>query len=392
MKKFVFAVAAIFAVTFFTACGDHATDTEQSRNAVDDGTMRTEMTAQEMAYDMGIGWNLGNTMEAYWEDLSNTTSGCMTIGDNTPQNYETCWGAVVTTQGMIDGIQESGFRTVRVPVYWGNMMENDGTYQISDAYFDRVEEIVDYCRKDDLYVVINIHHYDAFLIQNHAKEEVLEATKTLWTQIAERFEAYSDYLIFEGFNESLGSSQETDTYTEDELYDYVNEMNQTFVDAVRDTGGNNADRMLIVSGYWTNIDMTTDARFFMPQDPAEDRMMASVHYVDNAKYWTNQIGNQEWIDYSREQCELLKKAFTEQGYPVFIGECTSIYEPERFASDAAYTTSTDCLEQMLDMMLEYGFVPVLWDVTNNFYSRDNCTIISERDRALIQTLSDSRSS
>ncbi|MCD8220347.1 MAG: glycoside hydrolase family 5 protein [Ruminococcus sp.] len=356
-------------------------------SAIDDGRMLLELSAEEIAEDMGFVINLGNTMEAYWEDLNHLTSGCMTIGDDTAKDYETCWGAVETTQEIIDGMKAAGFRTIRIPVYWGNMMENDGTCQIADAYFDRVEEIIDYCRKDDLYVVINMHHYDALLIQNHEKEEVLEAAKTLWIQIAERFEAYSDYLIFEGYNESLGGSQESDQLSDAELYDYVNEMNQTFVDAVRSTGGNNANRMLIVSGYWTNIDKTTDARFSMPEDTAEDRLMVSVHYVDNAKCWSNQIGNQTWLDYSREQCELLKAAFTDQGYPVFLGECTSIYESERIAADAIYTTSTECLEQMYQMILSYDFVPVLWDISNNFYSRDDCVISSESDRTLLLTLS-----
>lgn len=381
IKQIAVTVAVCLSVVFFSGCN---ITTQTANNTVDNGKMREDLTAQEMAQEMGIGWNLGNTMEAFWEDLGNTTSGCMTIGENTPQDYETCWGAVITTQEMIDGIRDAGFDTVRIPVYWGNMMEDDGTFQISDAYFDRVEEIIEYCRKDALYVVINIHHYDAYLIQNHNKQDVLKATETLWTQIAERFRNYSDYLIFEGFNESLGSSQENDSYTDDQLFDYVNEMNQTFVNAVRSTGGNNAERMLIVSGYWTNIDLTTDARFLMPEDSTQDRMMVSVHYVDNAKYWTNQIGDQSWIDYSREQCELLADAFTKNGYPVFIGECTSIYEPEHIIANADYTTSTECLEQMLQLITEYGFVPVLWDVTDNFYSRTNCTIISDTDRALIQ--------
>ena len=164
-------------------------------------------------------------------------------------------------------------------------------------------------------------------------------------------------------------------------------MNQAFVDAVRSTGGNNKTRMLIASGYWTNIDLTTDARFHIPEDKVNDRIMVSVHYVDNAMYWTNNIGGQKWLDYSKAQCELLKKAFTDKGIQVFVGECTSIYDAERFASNAIYTDSTECLEIMYDMMLDYGFIPVLWDVNNNFYSRTKYEIKSESDKALIENLS-----
>lgn len=378
----VLCAAAIVVSAFFTTgCKDN------SKSEFDDGVMRKEMTSAEYASEMGLGINLGNTMEAYWSNDQNKNSGSAVIGDNTISNYETCWGAIKTTQEIIDGMKNAGFNTVRVPVYWGNSMANDGTFTISDAMFDRVEEIVDYCRKADLYVVINIHHYDEFIVKNYSEEDAVKITGTLWKQIAKHFKNYSDYLIFEGFNENLGTVRESDNYTDDQKFDYVNKMNQAFVDAVRSTGGNNKTRMLIASGYWTNIDLTTDARFHIPEDKTADRIMVSVHYVDNAMYWTNNIGGQKWLDYSKAQCELLKKAFTDKGIQVFVGECTSIYDAERFASNAIYTDSTECLEIMYDMMLDYGFIPVLWDVNNNFYSRTKYEIKSESDKALIEKLS-----
>ena len=384
MKRAVsvlWAAAIVVSAFFTTGCKDN------SKSEFDDGVMRKEMTSTEYVSEMGLGINLGNTMEAYWANDQNRNSGSTVIGDNTISNYETCWGAIKTTQEIIDGMKNAGFNTVRVPVYWGNSMTNDGTFTISDAMFDRVEEIVDYCRKADLYVVINIHHYDEFIIKNYSEEDAVKITGTLWKQIAKHFKNYSDYLIFEGFNENLGTVRESDNYTDDQKFDYVNKMNQAFVDAVRSTGGNNKTRMLIASGYWTNIDLTTDARFHIPEDKVNDRIMVSVHYVDNAMYWTNNIGGQKWLDYSKAQCELLKKAFTDKGIQVFVGECTSIYDAERFAPNAIYTDSTECLEIMYDMMLDYGFIPVLWDVNNNFYSRTKYEIKSESDKALIEKLS-----
>lgn len=382
-NKISFLGVLLGTVCLITGCGT----TPQSSGGTSEAVER-DMTAAAYAKDMGVGINLGNTMEAFWEDTANETSGCMTIGDNIPENYETCWGAVPTTKACIDGYQTAGFRTVRIPVYWGNMMADDGTYTISPDYFQRVDELVEYCLEDGLYAVINIHHYDEFLIKNHEKEEVLSITEHLWTQIAEHYKDYSDYLVFEGFNENLGSQQESDSYTDDQLYDYVNEMNQTFVDAVRKTGGKNQERLLIVSGYWTNIDKTTDARFQMPEDTAEDRLMVSVHYIDNAKYWMNQVGNQAWLDYSTEQCELLKAAFTDKGIPVFVGECTSIYESTHLARNAEYTDSPECLRLMLNLAAEYGFVPVLWDVNDNFYSRTECRVKSESDQRVITEIAE----
>ncbi len=357
-------------------------------NTADGGAMRDDMTAMDYAKEMGVGINLGNTLEAYWSDPQDLTAGASTIGTDTPVDYEKCWGAVETTPECIAGMKEAGFNTVRIPVYWGNMMEDDGEYQINDAYFDRVEEIIGYCRDNDLYVVVNIHHYDDFLIKNHSKEEVLEATEDLWTQIAKRLKNYSDYVVFEGFNEALGSQREGDSYTEDELFDYVNDMNQVFVDAVRATGGNNKERLLIASGYWTNIDLTTNARYILPEDSVEDRMMVSVHYIDNACYWTNNIGGAYWLNYSRQQCNLLKAAFTDKNIPVFVGECTSIYGDTYFARNAEYTDSSECLEIMLNMATDYGFVPVLWDVNDNMYSRTENKLKSDSDQEVITRIAE----
>ena len=333
--------------------------------------------------EMGIGINLGNTMEAHWSDKNNKTTGAQSIGGNQPQDYEKCWGAVVTTKEVIDGYKAAGFSTVRIPVYWGNMMEDDGKFEINKEYMERVQEIVKYCLDDGLYAVVNIHHYDEFIIRNYAKGEALEITEKLWVQIAEYFKDYSGYLVFEGFNENLGTQREEDNYTDDELYNYVNQMNQTFVNAVRGTGGNNAQRLLIVSGWWTNIDKTTDVRFKMPYDTADGRLMVSVHYIDNAMYLAGKTGSQEWLDYSRQQCELLKEAFTDKGIPVFVGECSSVYDSGHMADNAVYKESSQCLDIIMDMAVSYGFVPVLWDINDSFYSRTSYSVKSESDQKVV---------
>ena len=351
-------------------------------------------SAMDFAKDMGIGLNLGNTMEAYnASDCEKVTyTWIPVVGSNTPQDYETCWGAAVTTQGCIDGMRDAGFKTVRIPVFWGNMMENDGTYTINKEYIGRVKEIVDYCMKDDLYAVVNIHHFDEFIIRRNDLEGCKEIFNNLWTQIAEYFKDYGDKLVFEGFNEYLGGDQFNDAgeltqLPKDKAYELTNALNQTFVDAVRATGGNNAGRMLVVSGYWTNIDNTTSDKFVMPTDSATDRLMVSVHYIDNTMYWTNQIGGQNWLDYSKAQCELLKKRFTDNGIPVFVGETTIGYPKSNFAGNAIYSTSSECMEVLLDMATDYGFVPVLWD-TGGSYSRTSYKMVYDSDGEVIHKIAD----
>lgn len=349
------------------------------------------LSAAETAKNMGIGLNLGNTMEAYnATDCEKITYEWIPkVGNNTPQDYETTWGAVVTTQEVIDGIKASGFNTVRIPVFWGNMMENDGSWKINDDYIARVKEIVDYCMNDDLYAVINIHHFDEFIIRRHDVSECQEIFTTLWTQIAEYFKDYPYTLVFEGYNEYLGGNQFNDKGELAEVskamaYFMTNKLNQTFVDAVRSTGGNNGDRVLIVSGYWTNIDNTTASSFTLPEDTATDRLMVSVHYVDNAMYWMNMIGGQSWKDYIDDQCGKLQNAFSSKNIPVFLGETTSRYPDSNFDKNAELKTSSECLEYVLDKLTENGFVPVLWDVNDNFYSRTEYKVKDEADAKVIK--------
>ncbi len=353
------------------------------------------LTAQDVASRMGIGLNLGNTMEASKSrNCEKITAGWIPlVGNNPPKNYETYWGAVETTQEVIDGIKAEGFNTVRIPVFWGNMMKNDGTYTIDPAYIGRVKEIVDYCQKDGLYTVVNIHHFDEFIIRRNSVEDCEKIFTRLWTQIAEYFKDYPYTLVFEGYNEYLGGNQFDENgklveLSKAEGYRLTNALNQAFVDAVRKTGGNNSERVLIVSGYWTNIDNTTAPDFVMPEDTASDRLMVSVHYVDNAMYWSKKIGGQEWLDYTDAQIELLDKAFLSKNIPVFMGETSAGYPDSNFDQNAIHKDTSECLEIVLDKLTDKGIVPVIWDVNDVFYSRTEYRIKSDSDRKVIKEMSE----
>lgn len=395
MKKRIISLLTAFCMVCTTLlCISASAESTAADNSADNGIMREDFTANDAVNEMGLGLNLGNTMEAY--DATNCERSSYKwppiVGSNKATDYEHCWGAPTTTQAMIDGIKAAGFNTVRIPVFWGNMMVNDGTYTINTEYLNRVEEIVKYCRNAGLYAVINIHHFDEFIIRRNDLESCKKIFDTLWTQIANHFAAYSDYVMFEGFNEYLGGEQfdSKGNLTEvprNQAYELTNALNQTFVNAVRKTGGNNAQRILIISGYWTNIDLTTSPEFKIPQDEAQNKLMVSVHYVDNSMYWTNAIGGDKWMNYSIDQCEKLKNAFTEKGIPVFIGETTSTYPRSNYDQSVENKDSSQTLKTMLELITDYGFIPVLWDTPNNFYDRNNCKIKNASDAQVIQTIS-----
>ena len=221
-------------------------------------TMGMEMSAQdgmdrsarEVIDDMSPGWNLGNTLEAVatWRgvDFLNNKSG---LGG------ETDWQGTKTTQEVIDYVKSLGFRSIRIPCAWAyGHISNAATYEIDATWMARVKEIVDYCIRDGLYVVLN-DHWDGGWLENHIADsdaatiaknkEILAA---LWTQIATAFKDYDEHLMFAGLNEPNAENQAATN----NLIQY----NQTFVDAVRATGGNNGKRVLVVQGPATNIEHT----------------------------------------------------------------------------------------------------------------------------------------
>ena len=243
--------AAVMGCTALLAgCGkgsDSSSKAEEGAKTSDDGSINKDLTATELARLLGNGTNLGNTMEAYGHKSYSA--------DTDPESFETLWGQPVTTEEMIKGMKASGFDSLRVPVAWTNAMEYEkGDYTINEAYLDRVEEIINYALDNDMYVIINDHWDGSWWGMFGSSEQsdvdkAFEMYKSMWTQIANRYKKYSDRLIFEGANEELGDRlNDTDvcknsgSLSKAECYEMANKINQTFVDTVRATGGNNEQR------------------------------------------------------------------------------------------------------------------------------------------------------
>lgn len=353
-----------------------STDSSQ----VNDSEEEKEITALEVAKLMGNGINLGNTMEAY---------GHLTLGvDAEPSAYETLWGQPVTTKEMLIAMKDAGFDSIRIPVAWTNAIDYEsGDYTIKKAYMDRVEEIVNYALDAGMYVVINEHWDGGWWgmfgsANSETREKAMELYVSMWSQIAERFQDYSDKLIFESGNEELGSrlndvdvSKDSGTLTEDERYETTNKINQTFVDTIRGSGGNNPKRFLLIAGYDTNIMATLDSRFQMPKDSIDNRLLVSVHYYDPWSY----AGSEDLASWGSEseyksQNDVLAKMtrFTDQGYGVIIGEYGVLPTKDGTIKE----NTTDFTRNILDNCDLYGYVPMLWD-TSSFFIRTDLKINDE---------------
>lgn len=389
-KRFLHLFSLMLAVLMLIPCVGSAEEAE----AVDNGVMREGLTALEATRLMGNGINLGNTMEACDNNVG--------IKTNAPLSYETYWGQPKTTQAMIDGMKAAGFDTIRIPVAWMTNATHlyEGDYTIDAGYMDRVEEVVRYARKAGMYVIINDHWdggwYGMFGSESaETRALAMEAYKGMWQQIAERFRDYSDYLIFESANEELGGrfdensplycSDSVVTYlTDDERYALTNEINQTFVDVVRATGGNNATRFLLIAGYSTNIDQTCDDRFQMPKDTADSKLMVSVHYYDPWSYCgaSSAASATKWgkvSDYEYMDQQLAKMTkFTEAGYGVVIGEYGALPCSDGLKDNTlAYHTA------FLDACTKYNLTNCLWDCSG-LYKRVSQTFADDDILAMYQ--------
>ena len=389
-KRFLHLFSLMLAVLMLIPCVGSAEEAE----AVDNGVMREGLTALEATRLMGNGINLGNTLEACDNNVG--------IKTNTPLSYETHWGQPKTTQAMIDGMKAAGFDTIRIPVAWMTNATHlyEGDYTIDADYMDRVEEVVRYARKAGMYVIVNDHWdggwYGMFGSESaETRALAMEAYKGMWQQIAERFRDYSDYLIFESANEELGSrfdensplycSDSVVTYlTDDERYALTNEINQTFVDVVRATGGNNATRLLLIAGYGTNIDQTCDDRFQMPKDTAVSKLMVSVHYYDPWSYCgaSSAASATKWgkvSDYEYMDQQLAKMTkFTEAGYGVVIGEYGALPCSDGLKDNTlAYHTA------FLDACTKYNLTNCLWDCSG-LYKRVSQTFADDDILAMYQ--------
>lgn len=389
-KRFLHLFSLMLAVLMLIPCVGSAEEAE----AVDNGVMREGLTALEATRLMGNGINLGNTLEACDNNVG--------IKTNTPLSYETHWGQPKTTQAIIDGMKAAGFDTIRIPVAWMTNATHlyEGDYTIDADYMDRVEEVVRYARKAGMYVIINDHWdggwYGMFGSESaETRALAMEAYKGMWQQIAERFRDYSDYLIFESANEELGGrfdensplycSDSVVTYlTDDERYALTNEINQTFVDVVRATGGNNATRFLLIAGYSTDIDKTCDDRFRMPKDTVDSKLMVSVHYYDPWSYCgaSSAVSATKWgkvSDYEYMDQQLAKMTkFTEAGYGVVIGEYGALPCSDGLKDNTlAYHTA------FLDACTKYNLTNCLWDCSG-LYKRVSQTFADDDILAMYQ--------
>ena len=356
-----------------------------------DTTSFEDLNQSQIVEAMGPGWNLGNQLES--------------VTDNVPE--ETNWGNPVITEKLIQSVKAAGFKSIRIPVSYFAKIDDDKDYTIDSKWLNRVQEVVDYCIKNDLYAVINIHGdgYNTIdgswlLCNGKNQTEIKKKYKKVWKQIAERFKNYDEHLLFESMNEEFDGS-----YSEPnkEYYQNINDYNQIFVDTVRKTGDNNTKRWLIIPGWNTNIDYTAgDYGFKLPTDQYRDksidkeeqRIMISVHYYSPWDFcggengvitqWGNEADDPSKTSttcdetYMKNQLNLMKTTFADKGYPVFIGEYGSINKTSYDSENEYYRAYF--ARKLCQLSRKNGCIPMYWDNGYNgvhgfgLFDRTTCEI------------------
>lgn len=360
---------------------ESVTVTQQALSVPEPDKTGMELDAADLMKNIKIGWNLGNSLEA--------TGG------------ETAWNNPATTLAMITKIREMGFNAVRIPCSWDQYLNDETTYEIKATWLARVKEVVDYCIQNDLYAILNIHWDGGWLendIPNGYNEEVNNKQRVLWTQIATYFRDYDEHLLFAGCNEP-------NVEDEDDMATLL-KYEQTFVDAVRATGGKNVYRNLIVQGPSTDIDKTMQYMTALPVDETPNRLSVEVHYYsswqfcgmendeswgkafyfwgeENKKYatgvyegrWDNVCGE----SYVQSQFQKLKERFTDQGIPVIIGEFAAIRrtlsdEQAQEGHDLSRAAFDECVVREANAR---GLVPFYWDRGDGVLDRKNLQVYDE---------------
>ena len=332
--------------------------------------------------DMGLGWNLGNSLDA--------TGG-------SGLDTETSWSNPKTTQALIDKVKSLGFNTVRVPVSWGKHVSGDN-YTIDSAWLARVKEVVDYCYKNDMYVILNIHHDTkssasasgaGYYPRSSAYSSSEKFVTSVWSQMAEYFKDYDYHLIFETLNEPrlIGTSYEwwfnkwsIPSEVKDAI-DCINKLNQKAVDAIRATGSNNRGRLIMCPGYDASIDGATVSGFKLPTDISgnKNRIALSVHAYSPYNFAMNiDTSNGATSTYSssikdelKNLFSTLKSNFRDKGIPVVIGEFGST-DKNNTAERVKWATDYTALAKKNNIPC------VLWD-NNAFavYNGSNIVLNSE---------------
>jgi len=314
------------------------------------------LNAQEWTKEVVMGWNLGNSLEC--------------------PKTETEWGNPKTTKEMIHAVREAGFNAIRIPVRWINHVTSQATMEVEATWMNRVAEVVNWCLDEGMFVIINTHH-EEWLDRNPYYNKQTENNRklaALWTNIATFFRDYDQKLVFAGTNETTVNWAAPNA----EQQAVQNSYNQTFVDAVRATGGKNFYRNLVVQTFACSPYHGLSG-FTIPTDQVEGRLSVEFHYYDPYEYcgncqyyyWGSAYKDKGAVPSSDERTmanlfDRVRNTWAAKGLGIVIGE----YGVANHYKEADKQTQMENMQYYLKCLVGYarerGFAAFAWD--NNAFN------------------------
>ncbi len=391
IKTMTTCACLLMSALHMTACGS---DSEPATSG-EETTKPALNEAVAYAQTLGMGWNLGNNLDAHVDGIA----------------VETGWGNPKATQKLFDALKAAGFSSVRVPVTWMGHIDNAPSYRIDKAWLDRVAEVAGYAKKAGLKCIINIHHdgygaeTDVAKKGNHwldlaaaakdesVNQEIKQKLAMVWNQIASRFADEGDWLIFETLNEIQDGKWGSGENLTDggQQYRVLNEWNQLCVDIIRATGGQNLTRYIGIPGYVAQPGLTVKY-LAIPEDETPNRIMVAVHmydpwdYAGSAKYseWGHtgkdvvpgNGGEQEYVT----TLNSLYNKFVRKGIPVYLGEYGCVHRNNSHAEEFRKYY----LEYTCKALRDHKMPVMVWDNGSKTYGEEAFGLMEHDNGKYIQ--------
>ncbi|WP_439509212.1 glycoside hydrolase family 5 protein [Marinimicrobium koreense] len=296
--------------------------------------------------EMGIGINLGNTLDAYPNE-----------GD---------W-ALPAQERYLEDFNEAGFQHVRIPATWDDHTAQSAPYTVDSGRMNRAEEVVDWALDQGFYVILNAHHERWIWEGEGLTEEKRARFQAIWTQIAERFSGKSHRLIFEILNEPIGLSAEQ-----------TNELKADILPIIR---AQNPTRLVIISGHnYSGVHTLSDIDL-----PEDDYLIANFHSYDPwafagqcTRRWGSEADRAELA-----QIYATAAAWREQsGVPVMLNEFGAAkFDFQNPENVCELEDRLAYIGHHVNLAIENGIPATFWDDGGSFstYDREAGTWGPEKD-------------
>ncbi len=338
-------------------------------------------TAQEAVTNMGVGWNLGNTLEAH---AKKPNPDIDSYWGQEGLESENDWGQPNTKPEVFKMMKEAGFGAIRIPVTWYNHMDKDGN--VNAEWMARVKQVVDYALAEGLYCIINVHHdtgadeagtHVSWIKAEGANYEKNKSKfEKLWLQIATEFKDYDQKLLFESYNEMLdkysswnyATSNKSGGYNETEAmdaYKAINDYAQSFVNVVRGTEGNNGVRNLVVNTYgaccggkWgsNELPMGPIREMKLPDDVTSNHLIFQIHSYPGLKP-NNLAAIKTQVTTMMSD---LKTILAAKGAPVIVGEWGTLNDDSDVNYNNNKTNYLDFCKHFVTEAKNNGIITFYW--------------------------------